>query len=203
MEGVNEKSQSKGKKGRPKKQKSFPPQRKVAADTDNSINTGVIDSRKSVAQKIKIIESNILSLECDAIVNAAKMDLLGGGGIDGAIHNAAGPNLRQKCEMIPVVAKDRSGNDIRCRIGDCVVTDTLQTQLENQYRYIFHTVGPDCRLEKKMTLNSTRLRSCYENVLQKVLEHNVKKIALCSISTGIYCFPKREAASIAFHTVSS
>ena len=158
---------------------------------------------KYAYQKIIILDSNILNVDCDAIVNAAKPNLLGGGGIDGVIHNAAGVNLRKKCEALPVINKDRYGNDVRCEIGDCRVTDTLQTNLQDRFKHVFHTVGPDCRAESKMRVNSQRLKKCYESVLQNVLACHVKSIAFCCISTGIYGYPRKDAASVAFQTVVS
>ena len=166
------------------------------------INTNLSDLKNCVFEKITIIESDILALKCDAIVNAAKTSLLGGGGIDGIIHKAAGGDkLKKKCEALPIVGRDETGNEIRCHIGECVVTDTLDTNLEKDFDYIFHTVGPDCGSQKDMTLNHKRLENCYKDVLRKVQQYEVKSIAFCCISTGIYGFPKKDAASIAFQVV--
>ena len=115
-------------------------------------------------------------MKCDAIVNAAKMSLLGGGALDGKFHRRAGIGLSLKCKAIPVKGTYSDGNDIRCHIGKCEVTDTVKTNLENRVRYVFHAVGPDCRVEPDMILNAMKLRSCYESILQKVIEYNVDTI---------------------------
>ena len=142
---------------------------------------------------------DIRDLKCGAIVNAANIKLLGGNGIDGKIHARAGPLLREKCENLPV-KKTENGIDIRCYPGECEVTNTIGTNLTN-CEYVFHTVGPDVRTEKDMIRNASRLKSCYENCLSNMLKYDVKSIAFCCISTGIYEYPNREAANIAFETV--
>ena len=155
-----------------------------------------------IRNKISIIQSDIRNVNCDAIVNAANIELLGGG-IDGRIHAKAGPELRKKCALLPVIGKSMEGIDIRCYPGECEVTDTKGTDLTN-CQFVFHTVGPDTR--KKETIanfNEITLRSCYENCLQSVLDYNVKSIAFCCISTGIYQYDSKEAANIALTTVRS
>merc|ERR1711973_1073063 len=82
-------------------------------------------------------------------------------------------------------------------------TNKTKPEFRNKFKYVFHTVGPDCRIEKDMILNAKNLKSCYESVLQKVLEKDVKTIAFCCISTGVYMYPKKAAAKIAFETVTS
>ena len=153
--------------------------------------------------KISIIQGDIRNIDCDAIVNAANIELLGGGGIDGLIHAKAGPELRKKCGLLPVKGKSVQGIDIRCYPGECQVTNTEGTNLTN-CQYVFHTVGPDTRkMENTAGFNETTLRSCYVNCLQNVLKHNVKSIAFCCISTGIYQYDSKEAANIALTTVRS
>ena len=131
------------------------------------------------------------------------MSLLGGGNIDGKIHRKAGIQFSLKCRALPIKGKDSNGNDIRCHTGECEVTDTVNTKLEGSFKYVFHTVGPDCRKEPNMDKNATKLKKCYESILQKVLDFDVKSIALCCISTGVYEYPKEPAANIAFETVTS
>ena len=153
--------------------------------------------------KISIIQGDIRNIDCDAIVNAANIELLGGGGIDGLIHAKAGPELRKKCGLLPVKGKSVQGIDIRCYPGECEVTDTKGTNLTN-CQYVFHSVGPDTRkMENTASFNETTLRSCYVNCLQNVLKHNVKSIAFCCISTGIYQYDSKDAADIALKTVKS
>ena len=131
------------------------------------------------------------------------MSLLGGGNIDGKIHRKAGIQFSLKCRALPIKGKDINGNDIRCHTGECEVTDTVNTNLQGKFKYVFHTVGPDCRKEPDMTLNANKLKNCYESVLQKMLNYDVKSIAFCCISTGVYEYPKELAANIAFETVTS
>ena len=203
----------KSKGGRPKKSKGFNFMKPKKLDFDvetgnldfNSNVTSVSSVNHNLINKISIIQSDILKVKCDAIVNAAKHDLLGGGGIDGAIHKKAGVELWKKCRDLPVKGKDRNGDDIRCNTGECEVTDTKNTNndFKNRFTYVFHTVGPDCRVEHDMNLNAANLKNCYESVLQKVLDKHVKTIAFCCISTGVYEYPKKAAAKIAFETVTS
>ena len=132
----------------------------------------ILEVVQCISEKIFVDDSSIIKIKCDAIVNAAKMSLLGGGGIDKIIHECAGDNLRKNCEKLPVIGKDSKGNGIRCYTGDCKLTDALNTNLKN-CEYVIHTVGPDCREETNMKLNAARLRLCYENVLKNVLDYNI------------------------------
>lgn len=130
--------------------------------------------------KIEVIKADITTLEVDAIVNAANSRLAGGGGVDGAIHNAAGAELNMAC------------NDIGgCYTGDAVITSGFNLRAKN----IIHTVGP---VWKGGNYNEPELlASCYQNSLLLAVENNIKSIAFPNISTGVYGFPKADAAKIA------
>ena len=150
--------------------------------------------------KISIVKSDITKVKCDAIVNAANSTLLGGGGIDKVIHKAAGPALLKKCKELPTKGTSSDGQAIRCYPGQCEVTSTAGTKLKN-CKYVFHTVGPNVKMELDMNHNATVLRACYESCLQNVLDYNISSIAFCCISTGIYGYDNTDAATIAWDTV--
>ncbi len=127
--------------------------------------------------------------EVGAIVNAANSSLLGGGGVDGAIHRAGGPTILDECRDI----RARQGG---CRPGDAVVTTAGRLPAE----YVIHTVGPVWQ-EGHAGENET-LESCYRSCLKLAVENNVKSIAFPSISTGVYRFPVDRAARVALSAVS-
>ena len=124
----------------------------------------------------------------DAIVNAANTSLLGGGGVDGAIHRAGGPAILEACRKI----RARQGG---CKVGEAVIT----TAGNLPAKYGIHTVGPVWNGGRKG--ESELLANAYRNSLQIAVENNVKSIAFPNISTGIYRFPKEKAAEIAIRTV--
>ncbi|CAL2086916.1 2'-O-acetyl-ADP-ribose deacetylase, regulator of RNase III activity [Tenacibaculum sp. 190524A05c] len=140
--------------------------------------------------KIEVIQGDITKVEVDVIVNAANSSLLGGGGVDGAIHRVGGPKILEDCQKI----RNRQG---KCKTGEAVIT-TAGNLLAKK---VIHTVGPvyngGQRLEKEKEL----LGKCYKNSLELAKENNFKSIAFPNISTGIYKFPKELAAQIAIKTV--
>lgn len=127
-------------------------------------------------------------MEVDAIVNAANTSLLGGGGVDGAIHRAGGPAILEKCQQI----RAKQGG---CKVGEAVIT----TAGKLPAKYVIHTVGPVWNGGQHN--EETLLASAYNNSLRLAIEHQVKTIAFPNISTGIYHFPKGRAAEIAINTV--
>ena len=139
---------------------------------------------------IKIIQGDITTLAVDAIVNAANERMLGGGGVDGAIHRAAGPELYKACLKVPEV---RPG--VRCPTGEARITPGFRLPA----KFVIHTVGPVYRDGRHG--ESERLAACYRNSLALAAENGCTSIAFPCISTGIYGYPKEEAAKIAVREV--
>jgi O-acetyl-ADP-ribose deacetylase (regulator of RNase III) len=139
---------------------------------------------------VSVIKDDITRQAVDAIVNAANSSLLGGGGVDGAIHRAGGPAILEACKEI----RNRQGG---CATGEAVLT----TGGNLKAKYVIHTVGPVWRGGSQG--EDELLASAYRNSLQLAVEHHVKTIAFPNISTGVYGFPKGRAAEIATHTVKT
>lgn len=141
---------------------------------------------------IKIIQGDITTLAVDAIVNAANQVMLGGGGVDGAIHDAAGEELFKACLKVPEV---RPG--VRCPTGEARITSGFKLPA----KFEIHTVGPVYRDGQHG--EPEKLAACYRNALALAAENGCKSIAFPCISTGVYGYPIEDAAKIAVREVRS
>lgn len=139
--------------------------------------------------KIELLKADITEIHVDAIVNAANTSLLGGGGVDGAIHRKGGKAILDDCVKI----RNKQGG---CKVGDAVIT----TAGNLPAKYVIHTVGPVWNDGK--SFEEELLKCCYLSVLELAAENNIKTIAFPNISTGIYKFPKELAAEIAINMIS-
>jgi O-acetyl-ADP-ribose deacetylase (regulator of RNase III) len=140
--------------------------------------------------QVEIVAGNITTIAADAIVNAAKNSLLGGGGVDGAIHRAGGSAILEECRDI-----------IACQ-GGCNTGEAVITTAGNlPAKYVIHTVGPIWN--GGLNDEFEQLASCYKNSLQLAADNGCKTVAFPNISTGIYGFPKDKAAVVAIETVAN
>lgn len=141
-------------------------------------------------ERMRIIQGDIIQIKIDVIVNAANSSLLGGGGVDGAIHRAGGEDILAECRMI----RAKQGS---CATGEAVITTAGRLPA----KYVIHTVGPVWNGGSKN--EEQLLESCYRNSLLLAVKHNCDTIAFPNISTGIYGYPKELAAKVAIRTVES
>ncbi|WP_205501923.1 O-acetyl-ADP-ribose deacetylase [Rufibacter psychrotolerans] len=142
----------------------------------------------ATSDRIQLLKGDITNVTADAIVNAANSSLLGGGGVDGAIHRAGGPAILQECRQIVA------------RQGGCATGEAVMTTAGNlPARFVIHTVGPvwngGHRGEPELLAN------CYLNSLRLARERGLNTIAFPNISTGVYGYPKAQAAAVAVKTV--
>jgi O-acetyl-ADP-ribose deacetylase len=145
---------------------------------------------EQVLSRIEIVKADITKLKVDAIVNAANSSLMGGGGVDGAIHRAGGSTILEECKKIVA----RQGG---CETGQAVITTAGLLPA----KFVIHTVGPVWNGGNKN--EATKLANCYSNSLQLAVDNRVETIAFPNISTGIYGYPKKQAAEVAISTVKN
>ncbi len=134
--------------------------------------------------RLSFIEGSVVAMHVDAIVNAANNSLLGGGGVDGAIHKAAGPELLQECRALH-----------GCRTGEAKITGSYGIE---HTKHIIHTVGP---VYRNRAADAELLAACYRNALDLALDNGCNSIAFPGISTGVYGYPLKEAAGVSLSAV--
>ena len=149
-----------------------------------SENMETICTQSRNKAQIILVKASVVTMSVDAIVNAANSSLLGGGGVDGAIHRAAGAGLLKECRSLH-----------GCRTGEAKITGAYNIK---NARYIIHTVGPIYSAIKE---DEDHLRSCYINSLDLALKHHCTSIAFPGISTGVYGYPIQEASAISYQAI--
>ena len=147
----------------------------------NASNAVIYQNGKS---QVSIVQGSVVDMHVDVIVNAANSSLLGGGGVDGAIHRAAGPRLLEECRKL-------NG----CKCGEAKITGAYNIK---NTKHIIHTVGP---IYSGQDQDAKLLSSCYRNSLDLALAGGCSSIAFPGISTGVYGYPITEAARVSLHTV--
>lgn len=140
--------------------------------------------------RLVLFKGDITKVKVDVIVNAANSTLLGGGGVDGAIHRAGGPAILEACQVI----RTRQGS---CPAGEAVITTAGKLPAE----YVIHTVGPIWQGGERD--EPAILANCYRNSLALAVEHQAQTVAFPNISTGVYGYPKDKAAAVAINTVKA
>jgi ADP-ribosylglycohydrolase/O-acetyl-ADP-ribose deacetylase (regulator of RNase III) len=148
------------------------------------------DETKKMKPKFTLTKGDITAIQVDAIVNAANTSLLGGGGVDGAIHKAGGSQILEEC----IAIRNNQGG---CNVGEAVIT----TAGNLPSKFVIHTVGPVWNGDKEE--KKILLANCYKNSVQLAEVNSIKTIAFPNISTGIYRFPKADAAALAFEVLST
>jgi O-acetyl-ADP-ribose deacetylase (regulator of RNase III) len=141
--------------------------------------------------RIEVVQGDITKQQVDAIVNAANERMLGGGGVDGAIHRAAGPELKEECKRVPEVSPG-----VRCPTGEARITKGYHLPA----KFVIHTVGPVW--QGGAHGEDDLLASCYRNSLELGESNGVRSIAFPAISTGVYGFPLQRATEIAVREVN-
>ena len=139
--------------------------------------------------RLRIVRGDLTTEAADAIVNAANQKMLGGGGVDGAIHRAAGPALLEACRAVPEV---RPG--VRCPTGEARITSGFELAA----RYVIHTVGP---VYSGASRDAVLLASAFRSSIELAMEHGVRTIAFPAISCGVYGYPVQDAARISAQVV--
>lgn len=154
--------------------------------TIHDVETAIYPPKRSLLSRVHLYQGDITEIEVDAIVNAANSTLQGGGGVDGAIHMAAGPALAKACrELYP--------GRHPCPTGDAKITPGFQLPS----KHVIHAVGPKWGVSSDTQTTTSQLASCYRISLQLAVDNNCKSIAFPLISTGIYGYPINEATHIA------
>jgi O-acetyl-ADP-ribose deacetylase (regulator of RNase III) len=146
---------------------------------------------------LRIIQGDLLKQPVEAIVNAANPSIEGGGGVDGAIHRAAGPELAEACRLY----KKKQGIE-KIEVGDAVLTESFGIREKNpEIRYVIHTVGPNCGVASQNKNKEILLKKAYQNSLERAREKEIRSIAFPAISTGIYSYPFKEAQRTAMKAI--